>query len=62
VQTFHQYNVLAKTAMGMVGTTMFWKDIWNFGSLQELYPNLFSFSKEPNYLVSKSVSKSSPRL
>jgi hypothetical protein len=32
-------------------TTMFWKDIWNFGSLQQLYAHLFSFVKEPNISV-----------
>jgi hypothetical protein len=32
---------------------MFWKDIWNFGSLQQLYPHLFSFAKEPNYLANR---------
>jgi hypothetical protein len=36
----------------MGDTTMFWKDIWNFGSLQELCPHLFSFTKEPNCSVS----------
>jgi hypothetical protein len=30
---------------------MFWRDIWNFGSLQQLYPHLFSFVKESNCSV-----------
>jgi hypothetical protein len=38
------------------GTSMFWKDIWNFGSLQQLYPHLFSFAKEPNFLVGRFLS------
>jgi hypothetical protein len=35
---------------------MLWKDIWNFGSLQQLFPHLFSFAREPNCSVSKFLS------
>jgi hypothetical protein len=39
--------------VGKGDTTMVWKDIWNFGSLQQLYPHLFSYTKEPNCSVSR---------
>jgi hypothetical protein len=35
---------------------MFWRDVWNFGSLQDLYPHLFSFVREPNCSVSRFLS------
>jgi hypothetical protein len=30
-------EVFTKSSMGIGDTTMFWKDVWNFGSLQQLY-------------------------
>jgi hypothetical protein len=38
--------------VGRGDTTLFWKDILNFGSLQQLYPHPFSFAMEPNCSVS----------
>jgi hypothetical protein len=35
---------------------MLWKDVWNFGSLQHLYPHMFSFVREPNCSVSRFLS------
>jgi hypothetical protein len=43
---------MSKAVVRRRDTTMFWKDIWNFGSLQQLYPHLFSFAREPNCSVS----------
>jgi hypothetical protein len=50
---FDSFRGVAKPIVGRGDTTMFWKDIWNFGSLQQLYPHLFSFAKEPNYLANR---------
>jgi hypothetical protein len=47
---------MAKAIVRREDTSMFWKDIWNFGSLQQLYPHLFSFAREPNYSVSHFLS------
>jgi hypothetical protein len=41
---FDQYRGYAKAVVGRGDTMLFWKDIWNFGSLQQLYPRLFSFA------------------
>jgi hypothetical protein len=50
---FDDYRGLAKSSVGIGDTTMFLKDVWNFGSLQQLYPHLFSFAREPNCSVRK---------
>jgi hypothetical protein len=42
---------MARVTVGAGDTSMFWKDVWNFGSLQHLYPLLFSFAREPNCSV-----------
>jgi hypothetical protein len=42
--------------VGKGDTTTFWKDIWNFGSLHHLYPQLFFFTKEPNCSISRFLS------
>jgi hypothetical protein len=47
-----QYRGLAKGMVGAGDTTMFSKDIWNFGSLQQLYLYLFSVVREPNFSIS----------
>jgi hypothetical protein len=44
---------MAKAMIRRGDTTMFWKDIWNFGSLRQLYPHPFSFTREPNCSVSR---------
>jgi hypothetical protein len=49
---FDDYRGLSKATVRRGDTTMFWEDIWNFGSLQQLYPHLFSFAREPNCSVS----------
>jgi hypothetical protein len=46
----------AKAIVGKGDTTMFWNDIWNFGFLQQLYPHLFSFAREPNCSVIRFLS------
>jgi hypothetical protein len=48
---FDQYRAVSKAIVSIGDTTMFWRDIWNFGSLQQLYAHLFSFVKDPNYSV-----------
>jgi hypothetical protein len=48
---FDQYREISKAVVSIGDTTMFWRDIWNFGSLQQLYAHLFSFVKDPNYSV-----------
>jgi hypothetical protein len=48
---FDQYRAVSKAVVSIGDTTMFWRDIWNFGSLQQLYAHLFSFVKDPNYSV-----------
>jgi hypothetical protein len=48
---FDDYRGISKAIVRRGDTTMFWKDIWNFGSLQQLYPHLFSFAREPNCSV-----------
>jgi hypothetical protein len=50
---FDQYKGYAKAMVGKGDTMLFWKDIWNFGSLQQLYPHLFSFAREPTCSVSR---------
>jgi hypothetical protein len=49
---FDQYRAISKGVVLTGDTTMFWRDIWNFGSLQ-LYPHLFSFVEEPNCSVQR---------
>jgi hypothetical protein len=53
---FNQYRGTAKAVVLRGDTSLFWKDIWNFGSLQQLYPHLFSFTKEPNCSVGQFLS------
>jgi hypothetical protein len=52
---FDDYRGISKVVVKRGDTTildlleqLIWKDIWNFGSLQQLYPHLFSFAREPN--------------
>jgi hypothetical protein len=49
---FDQYRGMARVIVGVGDTSMFWKDVWNFGSLQHIYPHLFSFAREPNCYIS----------
>jgi hypothetical protein len=44
---------MARVTVGEGDTSMYWKDVWNIGSLQHPYPHLFSFAREPNYYVSR---------
>jgi hypothetical protein len=53
---FEQYRGYGNAVVGRGDTTHFWKDIWNFGSLQKLYLHLFCFAREPNCLVSRFLS------
>jgi hypothetical protein len=48
---FDQYQGMARSTVGAGDTSMFWKDVSNFSSLQHLYPQLFSFAREPNCSV-----------
>jgi hypothetical protein len=48
---FDEYRGMSKVIVMRGYTSMFWKDIWDFGSLQQLYPHLFLFAKEPNCSV-----------
>jgi hypothetical protein len=53
---FDQYRAISKAVVSRGDTTMFWRDIWNFGSLQQLYPHLFCFVKEPKCYVQRFLS------
>ncbi|TVU17899.1 hypothetical protein EJB05_33960, partial [Eragrostis curvula] len=46
----------AKVKAGKGDSVMFWKDVWDFGLLKDIYPHLFSFAKEPNCSVEKFMS------
>jgi hypothetical protein len=42
--------------VGAGDTSMFGKDVWNFVSLQHLYPHLFSFARESKCSISQFLS------
>jgi hypothetical protein len=53
---FDHFRGMSKSVVSRGDTTMFWRDVWNFGSLKDLYPHLFSFVREPKCSVSRFLS------
>jgi hypothetical protein len=53
---FDHFRGLSEVVVSRGDTTMFWRGVWKFGSLKDLYPHLFLFVKEPNCSVSRFLS------